>query len=201
MTVTVEFHFDFGSPNAFLAHRVIPDIERRTGAAFRYVPVLLGGVFKATGNRSPGEAFAGIRGKLEYERLETERFVRRHGIAGFARNPFFPINTLRIMRGAVAAQMDGGFPRYVEAVFHHMWEQPKKMDEADVIRAALDESGLDGAAMLARIEDPAVKQALIARTEASVARGTFGSPAFFIGEEMWFGKDRLRDVEEAIAGA
>jgi 2-hydroxychromene-2-carboxylate isomerase len=200
MSVSVEFHFDFGSPNAYLAHLVIPEIERRTGASFRYVPVLLGGVYKATGNRSPGEAFAGIRNKPEYERLETERFVRRHGITAFARNPFFPVNTLRIMRGAVAAEMDGGFSQYVDAVFHHMWDQPKKMDEPEVIRAALDESGLDGAAVLARTEDPAVKQTLIANTEASVSRGTFGSPTFFVGDEMWFGKDRLRDVEEAIEG-
>jgi 2-hydroxychromene-2-carboxylate isomerase len=198
MTVTVEFHFDFGSPNAYLAHRVIPEIERHTGASFRYVPVLLGGVFKATGNRSPGEAFAGIRNKPEYERLETERFLRRHGISTFVRNPFFPVNTLRIMRGAVAAELDGMLARYVSVVFHHMWEQPKKMDDPDVIRAALDEFGLDGAAMLARIEDGVVKQKLIANTEASVARGTFGSPTFFLGNEMWFGKDRLRDVEEAI---
>src|SRR5580704_350738 len=120
MTAIVEFHFDFGSPNAYLAHRVIPDIERRSGASFRYVPVLLGGVFKATGNRSPGEAFAGIRNKLEYERLETERFLRRHGITEFNRNPFFPVNTLRIMRGAAAAELDGGLARYVAAVFHHM---------------------------------------------------------------------------------
>jgi len=160
----------------------------------------LGGVFKATGNRSPGEAFAGIRNKLEYERLETERFLRRHGITTFVRNPFFPVNTLRIMRGAVAAEIDGGFAEYVEAVFHHMWEEPGKMDEPEVIRAALDQSGIDGMAMLARIEDGAVKAKLIANTEASVARGTFGSPAFFVGDEMWFGKDRLRDVEEAIAG-
>jgi 2-hydroxychromene-2-carboxylate isomerase len=201
MPVTVEFHFDFGSPNAYLAHRVIPEIEHRTGASFRYVPVLLGGVFKATGNRSPAEAFAGIRNKPEYERLETERFVRRHGIIGFNRNPFFPVNTLRIMRGAVAAELDGTLARYVSVVFHHMWEQPKKMDDPDVIRAALDGSGLDGAAMLTRIEDGAVKQKLIANTEASVARGTFGSPTFYLGDEMWFGKDRLRDVEEAIAVA
>lgn len=201
MPATVEFHFDFGSPNAYLAHRVIPEIAARTGATFRYVPVLLGGVFKATGNRSPGEAFAGIRNKLDYERLETERFLRRYGITEFVRNPFFPVNTLRIMRGAVAAELDGGLAPYVAAVFHHMWEQPKKMDDPDVIRAALDASGLDGTAMLARIEAPAVKQALLANTEASVARGTFGSPTFFVGDAMWFGKDRLRDVEEAIAAA
>jgi 2-hydroxychromene-2-carboxylate isomerase len=198
MMVTVEFHFDFGSPNAYLSHRVIPEIERRTGATFRYVPVLLGGVFKATNNRSPAEAFAGIRNKPDYDRLETERFLRKHGITTFRRNPFFPVNTLRIMRGAVAAEMDGGLAKYVEAVFHHMWEAPKNMQEPEVIRAALDCTGLDGAALLTRIEDPAVKQQLIANTEASVARGSFGSPTFFIGDEIWFGKDRLRDVEDAI---
>jgi 2-hydroxychromene-2-carboxylate isomerase len=201
MTVTVEFHFDFGSPNAYLAHRVIPAIEQRTGASFRYVPVLLGGVFKATNNRSPMEAFAGIRNKLDYERLETARFMRRHGITEFNRNPFFPVNTLRIMRGAVAADMDGGLAAYVEAVFHHMWEEPKKMDEPDVIRAALDRSGLDGAAILARADDAAVKQRLIENTESSVSRGTFGSPTFYIGNEIWFGKERLRDIEDAIIAA
>jgi 2-hydroxychromene-2-carboxylate isomerase len=194
----VEFHFDFGSPNAYLSHRVIPAIEARTGAKFVYVPVLLGGVFKATGNRSPAEAFAGIRNKPEYERLETQRFVQRHGLTRFRRNPFFPVNTLQIMRGAVAAEMDGLFPAYVEAGFCHMWEDGLKMDEPEVILAALDEAGLDGARMLERIQDPAVKARLIANTEDSVARGCFGSPTFFVGDDIYFGKDRLRDLEEAI---
>jgi 2-hydroxychromene-2-carboxylate isomerase len=194
----VEFHFDFGSPNAYLAHRVIPDIEARTGARFRYIPVLLGGVFKATGNRSPADSLQGIRNKPEYERLETERFIRSHNITQFRRNPFFPVNTLQIMRGAVAAEIDGALTPYVEAVFHHMWEDTKKLDDSNVIRAALDASGLDGARTLERIQDPLVKQTLLQNTEASVARGTFGSPTFFVGEEIWFGKDRLRDVEEAI---
>jgi 2-hydroxychromene-2-carboxylate isomerase len=196
----VEFHFDFGSPNAYLAHRVIPAIEARTGAHFRYVPVLLGGVFKATGNRSPGEAFAGIRNKPEYERLETERFIRRHRIEGFVRNPFFPVNTLQMMRGAVAAEIDGGLPRYVNAMFHQMWEAPKKLDEPEVLRDALTASGLDAAAVMARMQDADVKARLIANTKMSVARGSFGSPSFFVGDALYFGKDRLRDVEEAILG-
>ncbi len=196
----VEFHFDFGSPNAYLAHRVIPAIEARTGAHFRYVPVLLGGVFKATGNRSPLEAFAGIRNKLAYDRLETERFIRQHRLDGFRRNPFFPVNTLQIMRGAVAAEIEGGLARYVDAVFHHMWEAPKKLDEPEVIRDALMASGLDGAAVLTASQTPAVKAKLIANTEQSVLRGTFGSPTFFVGDAIYFGKDRLRDVEAAIAG-
>lgn len=196
-----EFHFDFGSPNAYLAHRVLPAIEARAGVRFVYVPVLLGGVFKLTNNASPMVAFKDIPNKLAYQGIETRRFIRRHGITLFQRNPFFPVNTLQIMRGAVAAQAEGVFPRYVEAVFHHMWEQPKKMDEPEVIRAALDQSGLDGARLLARAQEPEVKQELVRNTEASVARGTFGSPTFFVGDEIFFGKDSLRDVEEEIARA
>jgi 2-hydroxychromene-2-carboxylate isomerase len=199
--IPVEFHFDVGSPNAYLAHRVIPAIETRTRVRFRYVPVLLGGIFKATGNRSPIEAYRGIRNKLEYAQLETERFVRRHGITRFRRNPYFPVNTLRLMRGAVAAELDGTLERYVEAAFHHMWEEPKKMDEPEIIGAAFDSSGFDGARLLERIEGPEVKARLIANTERSVARGSFGAPTFFVGDEIFFGKDRLRDVEEAILAA
>ena len=133
----IEFHFDFGSPNAYLAHRVIPEIERRTGARFRYMPILLGGVFKATGNRSPAEAFRDIPSKRAFMELETRRFLARHGITGFRRNPHFPVNTLILMRGAVAARHEGCFERYVEVVFHNMWSGPKKMDEPEVIRSVL----------------------------------------------------------------
>ena len=198
MTPKVEYHFDFGSPNAYCAHKVIPQIEQRTGATFVYVPVLLGGVFKLTNNQAPMVQFKGIKNKLEYQRLETVRFMKKHGLTQFKRNPHFPVNTVQIMRGAVAAQMDGGFAQYVDAVFHHMWEEPKKMDDPEVIRAALDQSGLDGARIMARIQDKDVKDKLLKNTEASVARGTFGSPTFFVGEEIFFGKDRLRDVEEEI---
>jgi 2-hydroxychromene-2-carboxylate isomerase len=197
----VEFHFDFGSPNAYLSHLVIPDIERRTGTKFAYVPVLLGGVFRLTNNRSPMESFQGIKNKLEYQRLETERFIRRHAITRFTFNPFFPVNTLMIMRGAVAAQLEGVFARYVDEVFRHMWAEPKKMDDPAVARAALEESGLDGARLLERTQEPAVKDRLLQNTQGSVERGTFGSPTFFVGDEIFFGKDRLRDVEEEIVAA
>src|SRR5215470_3359368 len=197
----VEFHFDFGSPNAYLAHLLIPQIEKRTGAPFEYVPVLLGGVFKLTNNRAPMESFRDVKNKLEYQRVEMRRFIRRHGITRFAMNPFFPVNTLMIMRGAVAAQMEGVFARYVEEVFRHMWAEPKKMDDPAVARAALEESGLDGARLLAMTQEPAVKERLLANTQRSVERGAFGSPTFFVGDEMFFGKDRLRDVEEEILGA
>jgi 2-hydroxychromene-2-carboxylate isomerase len=192
----IEFHFDFGSPNAYLAHRVIPSIERRIGARFRYVPVLLGGVFKATNNRSPMEAFRDIPSKRAFMELETRRFLARHGITDFRPNPHFPVNTLAIMRGAVAAQHAGCFERYVEVVFRNMWSEPKKMDEPEVIRAVLDENGLDAKRLLDLAQSPEVKQELVRNTEASVARGTFGSPTFFVGDELFFGKDQLRDVEE-----
>lgn len=198
MTPTIAFHFDFGSPNAYLSHKVIPAIEARTGANFSYVPVLLGGVFKLTNNRSPMAQHDGVLNKPAYERLETARFIARHGLSDFTMNPHFPVNTLRIMRGAVAAEIDGTLAPYVEAVFHHMWETPKKLDEPDAIRAALDASGLDGSAMLERIQDQDVKDRLLANTQASVDAGAFGSPTFFVGTEMFFGKDRLRDVEEEI---
>src|ERR1700674_1585794 len=149
----MEFHFDFGSPNAYLAHLVIPHIEQRTGAKFEYVPVLLGGVFKLTNNRSPAESLQGIKNKPEYEALERQRFVRRHAITRFTINPFFPVNTLLIMRGAIAAQLEGSFERYVDEVFRNMCAEPKKMDDPDVVRAALEQPGLDAARLFARVQE------------------------------------------------
>ena len=194
----VEFHFDFGSPNAYLSHLVIPEIERRTGAKFEYVPVLLGGVFKLTGNRSPAEAFAGVKNKPEYERLETERFLKRHAITNYRRNPFFPVNTLTLMRGAIAAQRLGVFERYVDEMYRHMWSEPKKMDDPAVWQAALLESGFDAGHLAELVQDPGVKECLLTNTQRSVERGTFGSPTFFVDDEIFFGKDRLRDVEDFI---
>jgi len=197
----VEFHFDFGSPNAYLAHLVIPEIERRTGAKFDYVPVLLGGIFKLTGNRSPGEAFAGIKNKPDYERLETERFLKRHGITSYRRNPFFPVNTLNLMRGAIAAQKLGVFDRYVDEIYRHMWSEPKKLDDIAIWQAALRESDFDAEQFGRLVQDTDVKERLLANTQRSVERGAFGSPTFFVGDEIFFGKDRLRDVEETILAA
>jgi 2-hydroxychromene-2-carboxylate isomerase len=196
-----EFLFDFGSPNAYLAHRVIPAIEARTGAKFSYVPVLLGGVFKATGNRSPMEAYAGIPSKLAYEGLETRRFVARHGLTRFASNPHFPVNTLTIMRGAVAAETLGVFAPYVEAVFAAMWEDGRKMDDAATVEHVLVAAALPAQRLMALTQNPGVKDRLLANTTSAVERGVFGSPTFFVGKEMFFGKDRLGQVEEAIIAA
>jgi 2-hydroxychromene-2-carboxylate isomerase len=199
-TTAPQFMFDFGSPNAFLSHEAIPAIEQRTGVKFEYVPILLGGVFKATNNKSPAETLAGVKNKPEFNALETERFVKRFGVRPYAPNPFFPVNTLNLMRAAVAAQLEGVFEKYVEAAFHHMWVEPKKMDDPEVAGKALTASGLDGAKLLARGQEPEVKARLIASTQSAVERGVFGSPTFFVGKEMFFGKEQLREVEELISG-
>ncbi len=199
--VTVQFMFDFGSPNAYLAERVIPEIERRTGVKFEYVPVLLGGIYKLTNNRSPGETLAGIKNKPQFMELETERFIRRHKITTFRKNPFFPVNTLQLMRGAVAAQFEGVFDPYFRAGYHHMWEKPKKMDDPQVAREAFMSSNIDFDRLFARAQQPDVKRRLLELTQDAVDRGAFGSPTFFVGEEIFFGKDQLRDVEEAIVEA
>lgn len=200
-TPQVEFHFDFGSPNAFLSHMVLPEIERRTGVRFEYFPVLLGGIFKITGNASPMQTMADIRNKPEYQRIETERFVQAHGIEDFNGNPYFPVNTLLIMRGAVYARGTDYYSDYVRQVFGHMWSQPKKMDDADVVREALIQSGLPADEILAATQDPQVKSKLLENTNRTVDMGAFGSPTFFVDGNIYFGKDRLRDVEEAIAAA
>src|ERR1700680_1271666 len=195
-----QFLFDFGSPNAFLSHEAIPAIEKRTGVKFEYVPVLLGGIFKATNNKSPPESLAGIKNKPEFHALETERFVKRFHVKPYAPNPFFPVNTLNLMRAALAAQFEGVFEKYVDAAFHHMWEEPKKMDDPEVAMRALTASGLDAARLFARAQNADVKAKLIENTQSAVERGAFGAPTFFVGKEMFFGKEQLREVEEMVLG-
>ena len=195
-----QFMFDFGSPNAFLSHEAIPAIEQRTGVKFEYVPILLGGIFKATNNKPPAESLAGIRNKREFHALETERFVKRFQVKPYTWNPFFPVNTLNLMRAAVAAQLEGVFEKYVDAAFHHMWGEPRKMDDPEVALKAFAASGLDAAKLFARAQEPEVKAKLIENTQAAVDRGAFGSPTFFVGKEMFFGKEQLREVEELVSG-
>lgn len=194
----VEFQFDFGSPNAYLAEYALPGIEKRTGVKFEYVPVLLGGIYKATNNMSPFDSLKGIKNKPEYNALETQRFLRRHNITKFKQNHFFPVNTLMLMRGATAAQFEGMFEPYFRAAYHHMWEEPKKMDDPEVFRNAFLSSGIDIDRLIARAQQDDVKKKLIEVTTDAVNRGAFGSPTFFVGTEMFFGKDQLRDVEESI---
>lgn len=199
--VTVDFLFDFGSPNAYLCHQVIPAITARSGVAFRHVPILLGGLFKLANNRSPAESNAGIPNKRAYEALEMQRFIDRHGLGRFRMNPHFPVNTLKIMRIACAAQDLGCFERCVDVLYAAMWEQGRDMADDALIAATLTEGGLDAAALVARSQAPEVKARLLANTEQAHQRGAFGSPSFFVGDALYFGKDRLREVEEAALAA
>jgi 2-hydroxychromene-2-carboxylate isomerase len=196
--ISAQFLFDFGSPNAYFCHRVLPGIEARTGVTFEYVPILLGGLFKLTNNRSPAIAFADIPNKRAYDKLEINRFVKKHALSDFKPNEHFPVNTMLTMRGAVAAQKLGFFEDYVETVFKCMWEQSLNMAEVDVARGALNNAGLDADAILSATRDDDVKARLMANTQIASNRGAFGSPTFFIGNEIFFGKDRLREVEEEI---
>lgn len=195
---TAQFLFDFGSPNAYLCHKVLPQIESRTGVRFAYVPILLGGLFKLSNNRSPAEAFGGIANKRAYDMLEVKRFVARHELTNFQRNEFFPVNTLLIMRGAVAAQKLGCFEPYVDAVYACMWEQNLNMADVDVAKQAWSDAGLDADGILAGTQDAEVKAQLVSNTQSAHDRGAFGSPTFFVGDEIYFGKDRLGEVEAEI---
>ena len=198
MTKTVDFYFDFASPNAYLSHKVVSGIEERTGGTFNYIPVLLGGIFKATNNKPPMEAFFGILNKNEYQSVEMQRFRERHGIDKFTMNPHFPVMSLQIIRGAIGAQSDGYLDKYIDEVLKHMWEEPKKMDDPEVIKEAFTESGFDADRLMEQMQDPEIKAQLITNTEEAVKRGTFGIPTFFVGDEIFFGKDTLWQVEELL---
>lgn len=198
MSTSIDFLYDFGSPNAYLSHCVIPRIEARTGATFNYQPVLLGGIFKSTNNVSPAVSLANIRNKGEYTALETQRWLQRYPVEVYERNPHFPVNTLMMMRGATYAQDKDFYQDYVNAMFSCMWAAPQKMDELEVFSSALTEHGLPAEEILTAIQTPEVKQQLIQATEAAVERGAFGSPTFFLGDEIYFGKETLRDIEEAL---
>ena len=198
MTISLDFCFDFASPNAYFAYKVAPKAEAAMQTKFNYIPVLLGGIFKACDNQAPMLAYAHIKNKPDYERIEIERYIAKHQLDKFNFNPNFPVNTLQIMRGAVVAQDEGILPAYMEAVFHHMWEAPKKMDDLEVIVAALNESGLDGEHIMQRTQEAEIKTSLINNTRETVERGGFGIPTYFVNNDIYFGKDRLRDVEEAV---
>ena len=200
-TISAQFLFDFGSPNAYLCHKVIPGIEARTGVSFEYLPILLGGLFKLANNRSPVEAFADIPNKRAYDLMEMNRFVKKHGLADYRWNPFFPVNTLAIMRGAVAARKLNCFEKYVDTVFASLWERAQNMADPQVIFSELEAAGLDAKAIFSATQDQDVKDRLLANTQEAHARGAFGSPTFFVGDEIFFGKDRLREVEEEIVRA
>lgn len=198
MSLDIEFHYDFGSPNTYFCHRLIPGIEERTGAQITYYPVLLGGIFKATNNRPPMEQFAEVKNKKEYQAVEMKRFIARHQFLNYRFNPHFPVNTIHLMRGAAFASHQDYYMCYIEAMYQCMWEQGKNMADPEVIAEALREHGLPADDIVAAVQNPEIKQELIDNTSRSVERGAFGSPTFFVGDEMFFGKDRLLELEAEI---
>ena len=198
MSATIEFIFDFGSPNAYLAYRALPPILARTGAKLVINPCLLGGIFKATGNQAPIVAFAAVKGKLEYQMLEIRRFVVKHGLDQFRLNPHFPVNTLMLMRGLIAARDAGVEDAYLEMGLAGLWEDGLKLDDPEVLARRIDAAGLDSKSLLAAAQTDRVKLKLADNTAAAVARGVFGIPTFFVGDGMFFGKDRLCQVEAAV---
>ena len=195
----IDFYFDFASPNAYLSHKVMQIIKEKHQVDLNYVPVLLGGIFKATNNKPPMEQFFGVMNKNEYQSIEMQRFIERHKIDSFQMNPHFPVISLQIIRGAVAAEMDGYLEAYIDKVLVHMWEEPKKMDDPEVIKAAFEESGFDSEKLMAQMQDPDVKAKLISNTEEAVKKGVFGIPTFFVDDEMYFGKDTIWMIEEILA--
>ena len=195
----IDFYFDFASPNAYFGFNVLKKFPEKYDCEINYIPVLLGGIFKATNNKPPMEQFFGVLNKNGYQSLEIERFVNRHGLTKFKMNPHFPVISLQIVRGAIAAEMDGYLEDYIEKVLVHMWEEPKKMDDPEVIKAAFEESGFDSEKLLGQMQDPDVKAKLISNTEDAVKRGLFGIPTFFIDDEMYFGKDTIWMIEEILA--
>ena len=198
MAKRFEFLFDFGGPNSYLAHKMLPEICTLTGAEVTYVPILLGGLFKLTNNQAPLMRYAETPAKRNYEMLEFDRFVKANTLP-FKMNPHFPINSLHLMRGAVAAQHLGCFMPYVEAIMAAMWEKGANTGDPAIVQDVLDKAGIDGAALIAMSDDPEVKAELATNTEKAAARGAFGVPTFFVGDEMFWGKERLAQVSEALA--
>ena len=196
MTKTVEFWFDYGSPTAYLAHRRLKDLAGRVGAAIDLRPMLLGAVFQVTGNRTPME----IKAKAAWMDWDMKNFAERHGIP-FEMNPYFIINTLPLMRGALVAERRGELERYSDAMFDAIWRDGRDMGDPEVIGATLTEHGFDAAAYFAGVQEEAIKDELKRRVEQAVARGVFGAPTFFVGDKMWFGQDRLDWVEAELGGS
>ena len=199
MKMKVDFIFDFASPNAYFCHKVIPEIENRTGISFNYVPCLLGGIFKITNNQAPMMSFNGITNKLEYQNIEIQRFIQKHDLKNFTMNSFFPVMTLQLQRGAIAAKSLNVFDDYIEAIFKGMWEMSLNLaDQEILIELLATETQIDIPNLIEKMQTQEIKDQLIQNTSSAVERGAFGIPTFFVDDEIFFGKDSLGDLEDFI---
>lgn len=196
---TLDFYYDFGSPNAYFAWKALAGVTERTGLKINMLPVLIGGIFKSTNNQPPWMAYSNVPAKLDYERLEINRFIETHKLTDFKFNSAFPVNTLLSMRAAIAAQHADVHDAFYPAVFNAIWEDDKDISQPNVLAAVLTDAGLDGEALVAATQDPSIKQGLMDATAACVARGVFGLPSFFLGDDLYFGKDRIWQIEQALS--
>lgn len=194
----VDFIFDVASPNAYFCHKLIPEFKKRTGVEFEYVPCLLGGIMKLSGNQPPFVAFADIPNKNKYQSLEIERFIKQHQLKEFKFNSSFPMNTVQLQRGALAAQELGIFERYLEVILEAMWEKDINLADLDILKLTLSKNNIDAESLIKIITSQACKDKLIANTTDAVNRGAFGVPTFFFDEQIFFGKDHLYQLEEYI---
>jgi len=196
---TLDFYYDVGSPNAYFAWKALQGVTQRTGLEVIMHPVLIGGIFKSTGNQPPWQAFGNIPNKMKYMQLEIQRFIKDYNLTDFKFNSAFPVNTLLAMRGAIAAQQAGVHDAYYPAVFNAMWEDDKNISQPEVLAEVLNDAGLDGETLVTATQTPEVKQSLMDATQACVDRGAFGLPTFFLGDDIYFGKDRVWQIEQAVS--
>ena len=199
MTKRVELIFDFVSPNAYMIWWPLRDLIKRTGAELDVVPVFLGGMHRLTGNSPPFVRDAEIKGKNEYARLEMDRFLKRHGLGKFKMAPNFPFNSVTLQRMLLAADQDGRGVQFVECMLPAIWEEELDVSDAEAVGAVLSAAGFDAADLFRRAQTDEIKQGLIDNTQAAVDRGTFGIPTIYVGDEMFFGKERLGQIEEELA--
>jgi 2-hydroxychromene-2-carboxylate isomerase len=197
MTKTIEFIFDFVSPNAYLVWQPLRALAARQGAQIKITPAFLGGMHKLTGNAPPFIRDAEVKGKNAYAKLEMQRFIEKHGFHRFKMNPKFPFNSVNLLRMLVSLSGDDQI-KFIDSMTPALWEEGLDVTDAAAVAAVLTKAGFDAEALAEKAQDPAIKQALIDNTERAVERGTFGIPTFYIGEEMFFGKERLGQIEEML---
>jgi 2-hydroxychromene-2-carboxylate isomerase len=195
---TVELIFDFVSPNAYMTWWPLRDLVRETGAELNVVPVFLGGMHRLTGNAPPMVRDAEVKGKNEYAMLEMQRFLKKHGLSKFQMNPGFPFNSITLQRMLLAADQDGRGVQFVEGMLPAIWEQGLDVSNPEAVAAAVDAAGFDAADLYNRAQSDEIKQGLIDNTQAAVERGAFGIPTIYIGDEMFFGKERLGQIKEEL---
>ena len=195
--MNVDFIFDFASPNAYLCHKAIRNLEKTHNIKFNYVPCLLGGIMKLSNNQPPMVTLAEIPNKMKYE-FDTafNRFMREHSITKFKMNEHFPVNTISLIRGAIVAQKNNFFDAYVEIVLSGLWEQSLKLDSPEALRELLIKNDCHADLVIEGIAKEEIKEELIANTSEAVEKGAFGIPTFFVADEMFYGKDSLRELKE-----